>query len=128
MPELPERPEAAALREIRDVVKTILDPKNLVPADLHAEQIALALTDRGFVKPNPVDRVEQARAARPPVKLPDREELAFTLFATDNRNAPPEVIRADYDRLRAEQAAVGETFYCDPLADAAIEAFRLANS
>ena len=64
---------------------------------------------------------------KPEIKLPDREALAFTLFATDNRNAAPEIIRADYARLRAEQAAAGEPFYCDPLADAAIEAFRLAN-
>jgi hypothetical protein len=66
-------------------------------------------------------------AATLPVRYPDRDELAFALFAADNYIEKSEQIRADYDRLRVEQAAAGEHFYVDLLADAAIEAFKRAN-
>jgi hypothetical protein len=63
-----------------------------------------------------------------PVMYPDRDELAFELFAADNRNATPEQIRADFDQLKHGFAEHGATFYVYPLADAAIEQFRKANS
>jgi len=80
----------------------------------HAPAIADAVIAAGYAEPRPV-------------ALPGRDELAFALFAADNRLMPPEQIRSDFETLKREQAAAGEPFYVEILADAAIEAFKAAN-
>ena len=64
----------------------------------------------------------------PEINYPDRDELAFALFAADNRKATPEQIRADFDQLKQGFEDRVATFYVYPLADAAIAEFRRLNS
>jgi hypothetical protein len=95
--------------------------------DVHVNlpSIVAALVEIGQT---PVDRVLAARKRRDAIKIPDRDDLAFELFAADNSKASREHCRDEFERLKREQAAAGETFYIYPLADAAIEQFRKANS
>jgi hypothetical protein len=63
----------------------------------------------------------------PDINYPDRDELAYALFAADNHQMSPGQIEREFYGLKAEQAAAGETFYVYPLADSALDMFRKAN-
>ncbi|QDK01931.1 hypothetical protein SEA_VIBAKI_51 [Arthrobacter phage Vibaki] len=105
---MPERPAAAELREIRDTAAMVLDPKNPVPADLHAHQIALAVHGRGYTK-------------APAIRYPDRDELAFELFHADNGRRNRAENLADWNAPHTKRQ------YAYHLADVAIDMFRKAN-
>jgi hypothetical protein len=75
-----------------------------------------------------IEDVEAVLRRALPIRYPDRDDLAFELFAADNSKASREHCRDEFERLKREQAAAGETFYIYPLADAAIEQFRKTNS
>lgn len=59
-----------------------------------------------------------------PVKLPDREALARELFVADNWNADREQMIIDFN----DQTRTGKNRFYFTMADAAIEAFKRANS
>ena len=73
---------------------------------------------------NPCDRVEHARASRPPVKVPSRDDLARDLFVADNHGQPAAAALTEW----ADITEGGVEQYTHRLADAAIEAFLKANS
>lgn len=73
--------------------------------------------------PNPVDRVLAARAARPPVVIPDRDLLARELFVADNWRQPTLEALAEWEYITEDQREQ----YTHRLADAAIAVFKAAN-
>ena len=72
---------------------------------------------------NPVERVIAARASRPPVKLPDRDELARALFVADNFRQPEAEALAEWEDITEDHREQ----YTHRLADAAIAVFKAAN-
>jgi hypothetical protein len=73
---------------------------------------------------DPVGRVEQARQLRPPVKLPSRDDLARDLFVADNWRQPEAAALAEWADITEDHREQ----YTHRLADAALAAFRKANS
>lgn len=72
-----------------------------------------------------IERID--RDAAKTTNYPDRDELAYALFAADNHNMKPEQIPDDFYRTKARQEGSGYPFYVYTLADAALEMFRKAN-
>ncbi|WNN96000.1 hypothetical protein SEA_HIRKO_50 [Arthrobacter phage Hirko] len=78
----------------------------------HAPAIADAVFAAGYAKALPVS-------------YPDRDELAFELFAADNARLSPELLQIEWQQARIFK---DRARYAYALADAAIEAFKRANS